>query len=395
MNIDFTYFIPTNLLFGAGRLNELAKIPLPGKKALVVITAGKSMKANGYLDRVLNLLKQNNQTEAVVFDKILPNPILAHVTEGAELARKENCDFVLGLGGGSSIDSAKSIALMASNPGNYWDYISSGTGKGQAVPNKALPIVAIATTAGTGTEVDPWTVITNEDTCEKIGFGNSDTFPVLSIVDPELMLTVPPKMTAFQGFDALFHAVEGYISKSATVVSNLFALKSVELVAKYLPEAVADGNNMEARTQVALANTLAGFVESTSSTTSQHSMEHALSAIKPDIPHGAGLIMLSESYFSFFADKIPALMADLARAMGENTENKTIEEQGALFVSALLKLQKLCGVDNLKMSDYGIQHDEICDLAKNARDTMGKLFTRDRYTLSFDETVQIMQKAYR
>ena len=395
MNIDFTYYIPTKLLFGVGKLKELGNVALPGKKALVVITAGKSMKANGYLDRVLHLLKQNNQTEVIVFDKILSNPILAHVTEGAALARKENCDFVIGLGGGSAIDSAKSIAVIACNPGNYWDYIASGTGKRQPVQNKALPVVAITTTAGTGTEVDPWTVITNENTNEKIGFGNSDTFPVLSIVDPELMLTVPPKLTAFQGFDALFHAVEGYISNAATPVSNVFALKSVELVTKYLPEAVADGNNLEARTQVALANTLSGFVESTSSTTSQHSMEHALSAAKPDIPHGAGLIMLSESYFSFFADKIPVLLGDLARAMGENTSNTTPEKQGMLFVDALLKLQRLCGVDDVKMSDYGIRPDDITALAQNAHDTMGKLFARDRYTLSFDETVQIIKKAYR
>ena len=395
MNNEFSYFIPTKILFGAGKLNELSSVPLPGKKALVVTTAGKSMKVNGYLDRVLALLENNNQTEAVVFDKVLANPVLSHVTEGAELARKENCDFVIGLGGGSSIDSAKSIALMACNPGNYWDYIAAGSGKGKIAPNQALPIVAITTTAGTGTEADPWTVITNEATDEKIGFGRTDTFPVLSFVDPELMLTVPPKLTAYQGFDAMFHAVEGYISKLATPISNLYALKSVELVAKYLPQAVADGSNLEARTQVAFANTLSGLVESISSTTSHHSMEHALSAVSPDLSHGAGLIMLSESFFSFFADKIPHLLGELAQAMGEKTEGVPIEEQGKLFVKALVNLQILCGVNDLKMSDYGIRREDMPALAQKAYDTMGKLFDRDRYTLSFDQTVRIMESAYR
>ncbi|MDR1667223.1 MAG: iron-containing alcohol dehydrogenase [Bacteroidales bacterium] len=389
---EFNYFIPTRILFGAGKLNELATVSLPGRKALVVISAGKSMRTNGYLERVLSLLEANG-VKAVVFDRILSNPVLSHVTEGAALARDEQCDFVLGLGGGSAIDSAKSIALMAQNPGNYWDYIQAGTGKRRSVPNKALPVVAVTTTAGTGTEADPWTVITNEETHEKIGFGNADTFPALSIVDPELMLSVPPLFTAYQGFDALFHAAEGYISNAATPVSNLFALKSVELVTAGLPAAVRDGNNLEARTQVALANTLSGMVESLSSTTSQHAMEHALSALHPDLPHGAGLIMLSEAYFSFFADKIPHLLDDLARAMGEDTNRR----QGGkhAFVDALLKLQRDCNVDHLKMSGYGICRDEIPALAQNAYDTMGKLFERDRYDLSFDETVTIIQNAYR
>ncbi|MDR1337207.1 MAG: iron-containing alcohol dehydrogenase [Tannerella sp.] len=388
---DFNYFIPTRILFGAGKLNELATVSLPGRKALVVISAGKSMRANGYLERVLSLLKEN-RTEAVVFDRICSNPVLSHVMEGAALARNEQCDFVLGLGGGSAIDSAKSIALMAQNPGNYWDYIAAGTGKCRPVPNKALPIVAVTTTAGTGTEADPWTVITREETHEKIGFGNADTFPALSIVDPELMLSVPPLFTAYQGFDALFHAVEGYISNAATPVSNLFALKSVELVTAGLPEAVKDGNNLEARTQVALANTLSGMVESLSSTTSQHAIEHALSALHPELPHGAGLIMLSEAWFSFFADKIPRLLNDLAQAMGKHTNRQGKKHA---FTDALLQLQHDCRVDHLKMSAYGICREEIPALARNAYDTMGKLFGRDRYSLSFDQTVTIIQNAYR
>ena len=159
--MKFTYSIPTKILFGPGSFNDLATTPLPGKKALVVITAGKSMRANGYLDRLIDMLDKQGIGHAL-FDKILPNPVLRHVHEGAALAREQGCDFVIGLGGGSSIDSAKSIAVMAKNPGDYWDYISGGSGKGQPLVNGALPIVAIATTAGTGTEADPFTVITND-----------------------------------------------------------------------------------------------------------------------------------------------------------------------------------------------------------------------------------------
>ena len=182
MKTDFNLFMPTRIIFGPGKLKELATTPyLPGKKALVVIGAGKSMRKNGYLDRTVGYLKLNG-VDSVVFDKILPNPVVEHVMEGAEAARENKCDFIIGLGGGSSIDASKSIAVMATNPGHYWDYIHGGSGKGQPVLNKPLPIVAITTTAGTGTEADPWTVITKSDTNEKIGFGFDGTFPVLSIV---------------------------------------------------------------------------------------------------------------------------------------------------------------------------------------------------------------------
>ena len=389
--MKFTYSIPTKILFGPGSFNDLATTPLPGKKALVVITAGKSMRANGYLDRLIDMLDKQGIGHAL-FDKILPNPVLRHVHEGAALAREQGCDFVIGLGGGSSIDSAKSIAVMAKNPGDYWDYISGGSGKGQPLVNGALPIVAIATTAGTGTEADPWTVITKEDTNEKIGFGCAETFPVLSVVDPEMMLTIPAHLTAYQGFDALFHATEGYIANVATPLSDAYALKSIELLAKYLPAAVKDGSDLEARTQVALASTLSGMVESTSCCTSEHGMEHALSAFYPKLPHGAGLIMISKAFYGHFAEKhaCDERMIEMARLMGRKDADKAED-----FVAALAELQKACGVDGLKMSDYGIRPDEFEKMAINAKETMGGLFLADPCPLSVADCVKIYETSYR
>jgi len=392
--MKFNYHIPTKILFGPGKLNELSKESLPGEKALIVISRGNSVKKHGYLSRLEKILDDKG-IEHVLFDKILPNPVKSHVMEGAALAVEENCDFVIGLGGGSSIDSAKSIAVMAKNPGDYWDYIFGGSGKGMPVEKGALPIVAITTTAGTGTEADPWTVITKEETNEKIGFGNEHTFPVLSIVDPELMITIPAHLTAYQGLDALFHSTEGYIANCSTPMSDIYALKSIEYIAKYLPECIKDGNNVEARTYVALANTLSGMVESTSSCTSEHSMEHALSANHSELPHGAGLIMLSEAYYSFFELKVPERFISMAEAMGVDTDSLTEEEKPKAFLKALIKLQQDCGVDNLKMSEYGITKEEIPTLAKNARHTMGGLFKFDPCKLSFKDTIEIMEKAYK
>lgn len=393
--MNFSYHIPTKILFGPGELDQLGTAPLPGKKALIVISSGTAMIKFGYLDRVTKLLKQNG-VNSVVFNKTLPNPINKHVMEGAELAKNQDCDFIIGLGGGSSLDSAKAIAIMVNNPGDYWDYIHGGTGKGQTVTETVLPIVAITTTAGTGTEADPWTVITHEERNEKIGFGLvPETFPVLSIVDPELMVSVPPGLTAYQGFDAFFHAAEGYIATVATPISDMYALKSIELINNFLPQAVEDGSDINARTEVALANTLSGLVESTSSCTSEHSLEHALSAYHPELPHGAGLIMLSEAYFSFFADKIPDRFAAMAKAMGQDTSQVSEEKKPYLFIDALLALQKKCGVDGLKMSDYGISRDEIPTLAENAMTTMGGLFQVDPYPLTIKDVEAIISGAYK
>lgn len=389
MNIN--YYIPTRILFGKGQLNQLHAQKLPGKKALIVISSGKSVRQNGTLARTQEQLEKAGVSYAV-FDKILPNPIKSHVMDGAAYAKEQGCDFVIGLGGGSSIDSAKAIAVMAANEGDYWDYIMGGSGKGKPVPNDPLPIVAITTTAGTGTEADPWTVTTKEDTNEKIGFGYEKTFPVLSIVDPDLMLTVPAHLTAYQGFDALFHSTEGYIANISNTFSDLYALKAIELIGKSLAAAVKDGSNEEARSNMALANTLAGMVESTSSCTSEHSLEHALSAFHPKLPHGAGLIMISKAYYAHFA-KIHACderMITMAKALGKADAAEAMD-----FVEVLENLQKACGVDSLKMSDYGIRKDDLEKYAKKAWETMGGLFDFDPVKMTEAESLSILEESYR
>lgn len=387
-NPVFSLYIPTRIVFGCGEIKRLATESLPGKKALIVISSGTSMKKYGYLDKVIELLKEN-EVSSVVYNQILPNPTKKHVMEAAELCQKEECDFVVGLGGGSSIDSAKAIAIMACNKGDYWDYIPSGTGKGRPV-TKALPVVAIPTTAGTGTEADPWTVITNEETQEKIGFGNELTYPALSIIDPELMLSVPSHLTAYQGFDAFFHAAEGFLANCATPISDLFALEAIRLLYKYLPVAVADGRNLKARAKVAWASTLAGLVEATSNCISEHSMEHAMSAYYPQLPHGAGLIAISEAYFETFRNDSMKRYMKMAEAMTQLKSNRPSD-----FIDALVRMQKECKVYGLKLSDWGIKMEDFPKMVQNARDTMGALFTLDPHPLTDEEILGIYQKSFK
>lgn len=389
--MHFNYFIPTKILFGRGQLGQLHKEALPGKKALIVISAGKSTRGNGYLLKVEEQLRLSG-IESVVFDKILPNPIKEHVMEGAAFAKEQGCDFVIGLGGGSSIDASKAIAVMATNPGDYWDYVGGGSGKGMPVQNDPLPIVAITTTAGTGTEADPWTVTTKTETHEKIGFGYDKTFPTLSVVDPELMLSVPKDLTAYQGFDALFHSTEGYLNNTAYPISDMYALKAIELVASNLAQAVKDGNDLDAREAIALGNTLAGMVESTSGCTSEHSLEHVMSANHSQLPHGAGLIMICEAYYTHFAQAgvCEQRMIDMAKAMGNKDATKAMD-----FVEALKTLQKDCGVYGLKMSDYGIEKSELKGYVQEARDTMGGLFEVDPAPVTDEDCVKIYETSYR
>lgn len=389
--MSYNMYVPTRTLFGAGELNNLHKQIMPGKKAMIVISKGKSTRANGYLDRTEEQLKLAG-VESVVFDKVEANPLKSTVMSGGAFAKENNCDFIVALGGGSCIDASKAIAIMATNDGDYWDYIFTGTGKGKTVENKPLPIVAITTTAGTGSETDAGMVITNEETNEKTGHGHNDLFPVYAIVDPELMLTVPPKFTAYQGFDALFHSVEGYICKAANLMSDMYAITAIENVAKNLGKAVKDGNDIDAREKVAFGSTLSGTVMCVGAVTSQHTLEHAMSAYHQELPHGAGLIMLSKAYFTYFIDKhvCDERFIQMAKAMGMENAKDPMD-----FITMLVKLQEECGVANLKMSDYGIKPEEFETMAKNAKDTMGILFMLDRSELIMEDCVKIYQESYK
>lgn len=370
MNMNFSFNNPTNLIFGSGRLNELGKQKMPGKKALLLISSGNSVKKYGILARVEEQLKQA-QTIYVICANIHENPSKEVVMEAAAVAKENQCDFIVALGGGAVLDSAVAVAAMATNPGDLWDYVNGGTGKAQPLVNPALPIVTIATSSGTGSEINCWGVISNHETNEKIGFGDPSIVPALAIVDPELMKTVPAKYTAYQGFDALFHNTEVMMSNGVNILSEAIALSAIESIYKYLPRAVKDGNDLEAREHVAYGSTIAGLTMQLTSTTAQHSMENAMSAYHHDLPHGAGLIMISKAFAEFFIEKhaCDGQFIKMARVMGIPDADKPED-----FITALADLQKVCGVDDLKMSDYGFKPEESMTLAVNARETMGGLF---------------------
>ena len=388
--MSYTFHVPTKVLFGAGVLKKLHEEKLPGKKALVVISNGKSVRANGYLAALEAELDAAGVAH-VLFDKIQANPLEPTVQEGVEFGRAACVDFVVALGGGSVMDAAKAIAaVIPQQGGRVWDYMATGTSEHRPFNAPLLPFVAITTSAGTGSEVDAGSVITSPVTHEKGAFFSQ--CPALAVVDPELMVTVPPKFTAYQGFDALFHNTEGYISKFGNEMGAMVELEAIRLLGKWLPVAVADGKNLEARTKGAFANTLGGYSMDVSTCTSEHAIEHALSGEHQNLPHGAGLVMISLAYYKTFIDRgdCPEKFIEMARALGKADATKPAD-----FLDALAALQKACGVDALAMSDYGIRPEEFPGMVKLARSAVGMLFSCDPSELSDDDVLAILRASYR
>ena len=398
---SYTFFSKTRVLFGAGKLSELGDQKLPGKRALVVTTGGKSVKANGYLDRALAELDRAGVSH-VLFDRIEPNPLRQTVNDGGWLARTEGCDFVLALGGGSVMDGCKGICAVAANPlvasdgtesaRDIWDYVMGGTAKGLPIENDPLSLVCVTTTAGTGSEVDAGAVISCEENDEKLRLGDPRLMPVLAVVDPELMLTVPARLTAYQGFDALFHSVECFIANNGNFMSDMICRAGIAHAAAALAACVNDGSDLAARSELAFANTLGGYAMVASGCCGCHGTEHAMSAHHHDLPHGAGLIMIARAYHRHMIDAhaCDERYVEMARLMGNPAAAEPAD-----FIAELGRLMRECGVDGLKMSDWGITEEELPAMAANGLATNAALYAHDPAPLSHDDVLAILRESYR
>jgi len=394
--LHFDHYMPTRIIFGPGKLEELGKTPfLPkGKNAMVVIGESGIMLQQGYLARVQGYLSEHG-VRSIVFDKIKPNPESDSVEEATRICREKKVDFIVGLGGGSTIDAAKAIALLATNEGELWDYVASGTGKNKTAANAALPIVAIPTTAGTGSEVTPGSVITKTGSAEKIGIRHESMYPAIALVDPTLMMSMPPFLTACTGMDAFFHAVESYLSTVRSPNSDLLALEAIHLICHYLPRAVEEGSDEESRIALAWASTAAGLSLSQAVAISQHSMEHALSAFYPELPHGAGLTMLAKAYFTFMAERDLERLGDLTMAMADSIGLDLPEDQlTEAFVPILEEFIRSIGLRDLKLSDYGMKREDIPALTETAFQTMGRLFEITPTEMTAEDVNTIFEKAF-
>ena len=388
MYYSFDFDMPTKVLFGEGRLNDLHKEKLPGTKALLVTTNGTSVKKYGYLERVEKELDLAGIPH-VLFPEIRPNPTRENVMDGASKAKKTGCDFVVALGGGSVMDCSKCIALMMTNEGDIWDYAQCGHGGKKFPPLAGAPLVCITTSAGTASEVDFGGVISNDATNEKTAIVYPTMQPKLSVVDSELMASVPPKFTAYQGMDAFFHATETVVNRYCHPMAEMFALKTIEYVAKYLPRAVADGSDREARAYMALANTYAGYYMMCNS---EHTMEHTMGSFHPDLPHGAGLIMISHAYYDFFAQRGAGeeQLIKMAKAMGCYHA-----KSGKEFIEALDELIAAVSCADLKMSEYGITEEELELYPAKFHTVSGGIPESDPLILSDEDMLSIWKDSWK
>ncbi|MDK2886516.1 MAG: alcohol dehydrogenase [Thermosipho sp. (in: thermotogales)] len=381
-------FLPTKIVFKVGAINELHEhIKGIGNKALIV-TGRSSTKKNGVLQKVEEQLKKLN-IDYIVFDKIIPNPISTTVDDAAELCRKENIDFVIGVGGGSAIDSAKAIAITAPNPGKFWDYVPVGGGK---IPTKALPIVAIPTTHGTGTEADPFSVTTNPLTKEKVGIGYDNTFPKVSIVDPEIMKSLPQNQTAYTSMDAFYHSIEAFFNIKANPYSDVLALDAMKRIVSYLPIAFENGNDIEARIQLAWASTEAGITETLTGVIANHALEHGLSGFYPDIPHGLGLCITGPYLFEYIFEHIYERLAIVGREVFGVYESDN-KKAARLAIKKLRDFQEQFKL-NKRLKELNVRKEDLEEIAKTGYRVLKGVVVVTPGNIDEKDMFKILQSCY-
>jgi alcohol dehydrogenase len=363
---SFGVWVPTRLHFGPGEFAKAGELARQfGRKALVV-TYPATGPLQPQVQKLLSLLQQAG-VETVLFDRVEPNPLTTTADAGAAAARREGCDLVVALGGGSAIDCGKCIALAAVNHGSIWDYMPSGSGTPLA-PQAALPIVAITTTAGTGSEMNQNAVLTNPATKEKPGMGHPLLHPRVAIVDPQLMVSLPPRVTASTGIDVLFHALEGYIALQAQPFTDLLCVEAIRLVVANLKEAVANGGNLEARAAMAWANSLAGIVIDLSGVVLLHAAGHPISAYH-DAPHGETLVALARPFIRLTQAAKPVKFAKLTELLGGRTAGLTLEEAAAASEEALSRFLDEVGL-RVTLRELNAQPALIPEYARVAFKTM-------------------------
>ena len=347
--LQFDYHLPVRLSFGRGRAETIGEETAKLGKCALLVTGGHSTKATGLLDRVADQMDRAG-VRHVLFDQVTPNPLTTTVYAGSELARREKCDVVVALGGGSSIDAAKGIAFHAVNGGDINEYIF-----GRLASDRALPVVAVPTTCGTGSEGNGFAVMTNPETMDKKSLRCGAIVPACSIIDPLLMTTMPKGTLASVGFDALCHNMEAYLSALAQPMTTMQALEGTRLAAENLRRVWRDPADLDAWDGLCWASTLGGVVIGVAGVTAPHGMEHPASGLK-NIMHGKGLAALT-----------PAVTRHTLPAGGEKYRVLAEAVGGPGRTDIVAELQRLLEEIGLTvgLGDFGITEADIPWMAEN------------------------------
>lgn len=382
----FDFYQPTWVRFGEGRLDEVGEVVrMHGQRCLLVTGHTSEAKLPVY-ERVKKIL-QKAGIEVFHFAGVSTNPTTEIVEEGVQIATQHNVNVLLGLGGGSSMDTAKAIAVGATHPGKAWDYRLFAE---KAITHKTLPIIAVPTTSGTGSQVTPVSVITNPAEKFKSALVSPFVCPRSCIVDPQLMLTVPEHITASTGFDAFAHAFESYIHKSASPYTDLLAVEAIKIIVRYVPKAIEEGTNKEARAWMAWADTLAGLCISNAGTVLPHGIGMAIGGHAPHVLHGEALAAIYPEFMRYTYNSSVGKFASLGRILNPGLEgvpdevaaSRSCEETEKFLrkIGMWLDLKKLkvpedklaaIAADSVRLPDYEVNprvatSDEILEMLKQS-----------------------------
>lgn len=375
--MNFSYHLPVNLIFGRKRIEEIGvQTAGYGQKAMVV-TGKSSTKETGLLAKTIELLTRAG-VDSVVFDRVEANPLTTTVYEGAELVKRRGCDVVVGLGGGSIVDAAKSIAFCALNDGDISEYIF-----GRKQGDRALPIIAVPTTAGTGSEGNSFSVLTNPDTKDKKSLRTPVILPKVSIIDPELMTTMPRAVIAAVGFDALTHNIEAYLALNSQPLTDIQAIYGVRLMAENLTKVYKNPDDMDAWEKVTLVSTLGGMVINTAGVTAPHGMEHPVSGLY-NVVHGKGLAALMPVIIENSWESSRERLGEISRLLGGNDASDCAAAIRNFLTQIELKVT---------LGELGVKPDDVDWLAENCMKVSAPSMKNYPRLFSMDEIKEIYKKA--
>ncbi len=381
----FSFTGAKKIIFGNGSFHALVSHikELNAKNPLVVID--KNLAKAGFQEAVANLLIPEGM-KYTVYDKVEPEPRIELADEGAALARKNKCDIVIGIGGGSAMDVAKAIAVLATNKGSAVDYL--GLNK---IPEPGLPSIMIPTTAGTGSEVTFTAVFVRKNLKKKEGMNSPYLYPALALLDPELTLSLPPRPTAETGIDALCHAIESYTSVNASPMSELFSLQAIVLIAENLRTCVHDGKNLKARENMLLGSLYAGLGLANAGVTAVHSLSYPLGG-KYGIGHGLANTLMLPATMAFNMPSALDKFADIAEAMGEITDDLPVREAAYLALEAVESLIEDCGIYS-SLEEFGITEKDFPALADVAL-TVARPLENNPRKVTKEDAIEIYTDAF-
>lgn len=375
--MNFNYYLPVNIVFGCGKVKEAGEIAKPyGKKALIV-TGKSSAKKSGLYNKVKDSLEAAG-IESALFDKVSQNPLTTTAVEGAEFARETGADVVVAIGGGSIMDCAKSIAFLAVNDGDINDYIFN-----KKKSEKALPLILIPTTCGTGSEGNGFAVLTNPENGDKKSLRCNAIIAKASIVDPECMMTMPKKVLASVGFDALCHSMEAYTSQISQPFTDALALYAIELIADSLVDLYNGSEDVEKWEKITIASTIGGMTINQAGVTLSHGMEHPASGLK-DIVHGHGLAALIPVIIetSYKGDEYK--FGRISRLLGGTDASDCAEQVKKLLAEIDM---------TLKLSDLGLAEEDIPWMAENCMKVSAASVANNPVVFTQEEIAEIYRKA--